>query len=140
MSLSAREQQALNSIKRGLAGSDPDLAVLLSGFSRLASGEEMPDRERIQAGWRRARRRPRRPRQGSGLRKAHRRLGYQRAALLVWLLATAALIATALALNGGGNRGTCTEMAAIACVSPAPGLPSHDMTTGQAPPRIPDNP
>ena len=46
MSLSAREQQALDSIKSGLAGSDPELAALLSAFTRLASGEEMPDRER----------------------------------------------------------------------------------------------
>jgi hypothetical protein len=43
MSLSAREQQALESIEDGLAGSDPGLASRLGIFSRLASGEEMPE-------------------------------------------------------------------------------------------------
>ena len=42
MSLSAWEQQALDSIKDGLAGTDPKLAALLATFDRLASGEEMP--------------------------------------------------------------------------------------------------
>ena len=50
MSLSAWEQQALESIRNGLAGSDPELAALLSAFSRLASDEEMPDRERDKVG------------------------------------------------------------------------------------------
>ena len=50
MSLSAWEQQALDSIKDGLAGSDPELAALLSAFTQLASGEEMPDREKVRAG------------------------------------------------------------------------------------------
>jgi hypothetical protein len=36
MSLSAWEQQALDSIKDGLAGSDPDLAALASAFNCLA--------------------------------------------------------------------------------------------------------
>ena len=49
MSLNAWEQQALDSIKNGLAGSDPELAALLSAFTRLASGEEMPDREKVPA-------------------------------------------------------------------------------------------
>jgi len=38
MSLSAREQQALESIEDGLAESDPGLASRLGIFSRLASG------------------------------------------------------------------------------------------------------
>jgi hypothetical protein len=48
MSLSAREQQALESIEDGLAESDPGLASRLGIFSRLASGEEMPERDEIQ--------------------------------------------------------------------------------------------
>jgi hypothetical protein len=48
MSLSAREQQALESIEDGLAESDPGLASRLGMFSRLASGEEMPERDEIQ--------------------------------------------------------------------------------------------
>ncbi len=137
MSLSAWEQQALDSIKDGLAGSDPDLAALLSAFTRLASGEEMPDGEKIRAGSRRALRRLRRARWRSNVRRVCQRLGLQRAALLLWLLATAALIAVALALSAGGDHGTCTEMAAMICVDPAPGhspgSPSHNTTTGQAP-------
>ena len=54
MSLSAREQRALDSITDRLAGSDPELATLLTGFTRLVSGEEMPLREGIRAGSRRA--------------------------------------------------------------------------------------
>ena len=54
MSLSAREQQALDSITGRGADSDPELAALLTGFTRLASGEEMPQREVIRAGPRRA--------------------------------------------------------------------------------------
>jgi Protein of unknown function (DUF3040) len=47
MSLSVREQQALNSIGDGLAGSDPELATLLATFTEQASGEEIPARENI---------------------------------------------------------------------------------------------
>ena len=54
MSLSAWEQQALDSIKDGLASSDPTLAARLAIFTRLASDEEMPAREKIQVGSRRA--------------------------------------------------------------------------------------
>jgi hypothetical protein len=122
MSLSAWEQQALESIKKGLAGTDPELAALLSVFSRLASDEEMPDREEARAVSRRAFRRLHRARRRSHLRRVRQRLGVRGAALLLlWLLATAALIAVALALTVGGNRGTCTETAAMICAGPAPG-------------------
>ena len=46
MSPDAWEQRSLDSIGDGLAGSDPRLAALLAAFTRLASGEEMPVRER----------------------------------------------------------------------------------------------
>ena len=75
MSLSAREQQALDSITGRLADSDPELAALLTGFTRLASGEEMPQRERIRAGPRRAircSRRQRRHPRGDEARLARR--------------------------------------------------------------------
>src|SRR5260370_14012503 len=48
MSIGAWEKQALDSIADGLAGSAPDLASLLAIFSRLASGEAMPAREKLQ--------------------------------------------------------------------------------------------
>ena len=42
MSLSARDQQALDGIEDGLAGSTPKLAAMLATFTRLTSGEEIP--------------------------------------------------------------------------------------------------
>lgn len=79
MSLSPREQQALDSIADGLAGSDPKLASLLVTFTRLTAAEEIPVREKIRAGWRQATRRQRRSRrhplfQGHRLSPAHRRI------------------------------------------------------------------
>jgi hypothetical protein len=137
MSLSAWEQQALESIKNGLAGSDPELATLLSTFNRLASDEEMPDRERTRAGSRRAFPRFRRARWRANLRRARQRLGVPGTVLLLlWLVTTAALIAAGLALGAVGNRGTCTETAAMICAGPAPehspGSSSDSTTTGQA--------
>jgi hypothetical protein len=46
MSLSASEQQALDSIEATLTSSDLS-SSLLAIFARLASGEEMPVRERV---------------------------------------------------------------------------------------------
>ena len=138
MSLNAREQQALESIKNGLAGSDPELAALLSTFNWLTSGEEMPAREKAQASSRRAFPRLRRVRRRSHVRRSRQRLGVQgRVLLLFLLLTTAALTAVVvtLALNAGGNRGTCTKTAATICARPAPGHSPgshHDSTaTGQ---------
>jgi hypothetical protein len=138
MGLSAWEQQALNSIKSGIAGSDPELAALLSGFSRLASGEEMPDRERVPAGPRRLRR----TWQRSSLRRACQRLGFQRAALLsLWVLTTAALIAVALVFATGGDHGsTCTGMMAMACTSPAPGHSPSSSSPGTTVGQVPQQP
>jgi hypothetical protein len=137
MSLSAWEQQALDSIKDGLAGSDTELAALLSAFTQLTSGEKMPDREKVRAGSRRALRRLRRTRWRSNARRVWQRLAIQRAVLPLWLLTTAAIIAVALAINAGGDHGTCTATAAMICIDPAPGhspgSPSHNTTTGQAP-------
>ena len=44
MSLSAREQQTLEDIEDGLAGSDPGLAARMAMFTRLPAGDEMPAR------------------------------------------------------------------------------------------------
>jgi hypothetical protein len=46
ISLNQLETQALGSIADRLAGSDPRLASMLTIFSRLAAGEEMPAREK----------------------------------------------------------------------------------------------
>jgi len=137
MGLSAWEQQALDSIKSRIAGSDPELAALLSGFSRLASSEEMPDREKVRVGSRRLRRTGQR----SSLRRACQRLGFPRAALLaLWMLTTAALIAVVVVLAVGSDHGsTCTETIAMACADTAPGhIPgpsSPSATVSQAPQR-----
>ncbi len=137
MSLNAWEQQALDSIRDGLTGSDPDLAALLSAFTRLESDEDMPDRENIQAGPRRALRRLRRNRRHATWRRVCRRLGFRRASMLLWLLTTAALIAVALAFNDGGGHAPCAGWAGAACTAtPAPehgSGPSHAAVTGQAP-------
>ena len=91
MSLSAWEQQALDSIKDGLASSDPTLVARLTIFTRLASGEEMPAREKIHAGSRRAVRRSR-P-EPLHTHRADQRLGLLQAVpLLLWLVTTVALI------------------------------------------------
>ena len=91
MSFTEPETQALGSIADGLAGSDPRLASMLTIFSRLAAGEEMPARGKTRA--RRGRppaRRPRRarryPRRGVAFphpRRRYARLGWQQALLVL---------------------------------------------------------
>jgi hypothetical protein len=137
MSLNAWEQKALDSIKDGLAGSDPGLAAMLSAFDKLEADEDIPDREKIGAGSPRTQRRLRRGRRRSSVRRACQRLGFRRAGLLLlWLLTSAAMIGVGVALSAGGSQGTCAEkMAALVCASPGPAhsavSPSHQATTGQ---------
>ena len=98
MSLSAWEQDALNSIKNGLADSDPALAARLAMFTRLASAEDMPVREKIQAvklGVARRRRR------------LYQRLGVGRAMLLLWLVTTLTLVTAAVGSSRASGPGTC---------------------------------
>jgi hypothetical protein len=143
MSLSAREQLALDSITDRLAGSDPELAALLTGFTRLVSGEEMPLREGIRAGSRRATRCTRRswrhPRGGEVHRPAGRvprRLGLQWVALLLSLLTAVTVIAVTTALNHGKSQDPCTTFWAAACAKSAPAHSSrpasHKAVTNQA--------
>lgn len=99
MSLSAWEQQLLDSIKDGLTGSDPKLVALLGTFTRLVSDEEMPAHEKIRSTCRRASRRSLRRRRRSRLRRIYRRLGFSTAMLLAWLLISVMLIALALLLS-----------------------------------------
>ncbi|MBO0818523.1 MAG: hypothetical protein J2P30_25595 [Actinobacteria bacterium] len=68
MSFTERERQALAPLRTALAGSDPRLASMLTIFSRLAAGEEMPVREktRVRRG-RAAAHRPRRAERGTQL-------------------------------------------------------------------------
>jgi hypothetical protein len=139
MSLDAWEQRALDSIRDGLTGSDPELAALLSAFAWLASGEDMPGVENIQPGLRRALRRLRRARWRATFRRVCRHLGFQRLAALLFLLTTAAVLAVTLALGVGAAQTPCLQWVAAAavCASPAPehgsGSASRDATTDQAP-------
>ena len=98
MSLSAWEQDALNSIKNGLADSDPALVAQLAMFSRLTCAEDMPVREKIQAvklGVARRRRR------------LYQRLGMGRAMLLLWLVTTLTLVSAAVASSRTSGPDTC---------------------------------
>jgi hypothetical protein len=113
MSLSAWEQQVLDSIKDRLASSDPTLAARLTIFARLASGEEMPAREKIHVGSREAARRSGRRPVPTG------RLGlWQIVPPLLWLVTTIVLIAVALVYNRGGSQSTCTGSWATLCTGP----------------------
>jgi hypothetical protein len=142
MSLSAWEQQALDSIRDGLTGSDPGLAALLVGFTQLADGEEMPARENIRTGSRRAVCRPRRGRRsprpgGAGGRRAGRLLGYRWTALLLWLAITAGLITVGLVFSRGG-QGTCTTVSwSTVCANPAPAPGSHPSAHDQGRSQLP---
>ena len=101
MSLNVWEQQTLNSIGHGLAGSDPQLAALLGTFTRLASGEEMPAGEEIGARSRRPIRRLLhkrwyrcRVRGCRHMRQKRRHLRLHGGAVLLWLAVTAAAISS----------------------------------------------
>ena len=93
------EHQALDSIASALGGSDPKLASLLATFSALASSEEMPAHEKVRSPLRHPARRWPRPRQAT---TPHRRRGPQQAAVLIWLLASVALITIAAILSHSG--------------------------------------
>jgi hypothetical protein len=135
MSLSAREQRALESIEDGLAESDPGLASLLGIFSRLASGEGMPVRNAIQ---------PTRPSATDDLYRHQgprwvvvlrsscrlsRRLGWPQAALLLWFLISAALISVALALSNLGPE-ECVHSWGTLCAWQAPANVVHSSSQG----------
>ena len=127
MSLSASEQQALDSIKATLTSSDPKLASLLAIFGRLAAGEEMPVRERLRMhrrlqvtrGCQRKQRCSRPDKAGRPMRSGFRSLGGRRAALIMCLLAFAGLIAVSV-INGHANHGKCAHVHIAACVGQAP--------------------
>ena len=127
MSLSAWEQQSLDTIKDGLTGSDPELAALLITFTRLTAGEDMPVRATLRARSRRAiqrsRRRAHRGRDQVG--RAYLRLS-SRYAVLAWLLVTLVMIGVAVALSRGDGQPACSGSwwgAACTSATPVPGPP-----------------
>lgn len=122
--LSGRERQVLDSIAEGLARSDPHLEGLLVTFTRLASGERMPLRDKLAASPRRGVRRPLARRCRSG--RSHPRRGFvlQRpgvlhAAALMYVLVLVALVVSAMVLSRGGSHGGCPSLWAPPCVKTA---------------------
>ena len=89
MGLNARERRALHSIEAGLAASYPRLASRLAVFTRLTAGQSFPARENIRA------------------QRLGRCLRWPLVWLLLWLVASAALISVGLAVGHGGG-GACT--------------------------------
>ncbi len=117
MSLSTWEQQALDSIRDSLAGSDPELTALLTTFTQLTAGEEMPARMSLRARSRRAVRTARQQRVRAS--RAYQR-GCLRYALLVWFLLTATIIGAAVALSRGDVHAACPRSWWAACASQVP--------------------
>ena len=109
MSLTEPQRQALGAIADGLAGSDPRLASMLTIFSRLAAGEEMPAGEKIRV--RHGRAAAHRP------RRLYPRLGLQQAMLLLWAVISAGLLAVALILNASASHKACIRSTGTACPS-----------------------
>ena len=103
MSLSPWEQDALDSIKTGLADSDPGLVERLAMFTRLAAGEAMPVREKLQVASRQAVQRGARR-----SRRLYRRLDLSRTMLLVWLVTSLTLIAAAVVSSRTSGHLNCT--------------------------------
>lgn len=120
MSRSSWEHQALDSIKEGLARSDPRLAALLGTFTRLVSSEEMPSRETIVSGRRRKVPCSQRPRRGRAVacdcsRSSVAIVDSQWLVMFLWLVITVALITVALVSNRGGSAGSCTGSWPMIC-------------------------
>jgi hypothetical protein len=122
MSLSAHEQQALDGIAAGLAHSDPRLASLLATFSKLASGEEMPAREKVRvARWNILIR----------ARRMYERMGLKQAALLLSLLVGIVLVLVALAASHGASGNACVRSWPTPCASTVSvhrSSPAHNST------------
>ena len=125
MSLTQPETQALGAIADGLAGADPRLASMLTIFSRLAAGEEMPARQKTRARRgrpaarrpRRARRHPRRAMASPQPRRRYPRPGWPQAMLVLGAVICAALLTAALALTANGPN-TCARPVGTACPRP----------------------
>jgi len=146
MSLSAREEQILGSIQDGLAGSDPKLTWMMATFTRLASGEDMPMREKIHAVRLVANLRDRRPPCRDVGRRRARRLCRRLDLPQYWVLWLAAVVAVALVAialtvgrggSGGGgggssssssssssSRGSCATSWSAVCIAEVPAHPS----------------
>jgi hypothetical protein len=127
MSLSEQDQQALDFIEDGLAGSAPELVSLLATFTRVTTADEMPVREKIQVPW------PGAPGQPRGGGQPHRevtsrqarmrvtRLGWRRALVALCLAAVIALVGFAMTISHHGGPGLCPVSWTAACATQAHG-------------------
>jgi hypothetical protein len=114
MSITPREQQALERIEAGLTGADPKLAAMLATFTRLTSDEKMPAGEQVRT----VSRPGVRTRQGRGRASAHPWLPTTAVLLIVTVL-----IAVTAALAGGADSGACARSWALTCASTVPPNP-----------------
>lgn len=115
MSLTVREQQALEGLASRLARSDPVLAGKIAIFTRLTSGEAMPVRESTQLARGPVRESTRLAR---GSRRLFQRLGVGAVAALLFLVIAVALIAVAVAVTGGAkSNGACPRSWSVICVA-----------------------
>lgn len=131
MSLSAREQQALQSIEYRLADADPGLASMLATFTRLTAGEALPTRENTGTA-------PgSRPHRGVLALRVHLRRQYAWA--LLWLGTVVALIALALVLSHDNGRAACAPLT-MACVRQAPGSATGTAAYRAAPAHLRERP
>lgn len=124
VSISEREQQALDSIENDLARSGPELASKLAMFGRLTAGEAMPARDRVRraTGVAASRTGPRRI-----TRRPIGRLTWH----WLWLAAAIALVVLALTVGHGTGKSACPLPRVTACArAPAP-TPSGTGTAGR---------
>jgi hypothetical protein len=131
MSLSAREEQALECIADRLTGSDPGLAAMLGTFTRLTSGEEMPAREAVaeaQGGSHGHHLRHRGKRRPAGGPAARNHPSIPWLPTVVLLIVGAVIVAVA-GLTGGGSGGACARSLGLTCVSPVRARPPGQQVT-----------
>lgn len=133
MSLSAREQEALDRIANDLAGPDSNLAAMLDTFTRLSAGEQMPQDEEIRQSPRLTRRGNKHGPRSRRLRKCLTPDGAPRS--LAWLpaaviLAVTAIITITVALSGGAKTGVCASLRGLTCASQTHSYPSPPHSVG----------
>lgn len=117
MSLTVREQQALEGLASRLARSDPVLAGKLAMFTRLTSGEAMPVRESTQLARGPVRESTRLAR---GSRRLFQRLGVGGVAALLFLVIAVVLIVVGVAVTSGAKSyGACSTSWSVVCAVPA---------------------
>jgi hypothetical protein len=113
MSLSARDQQALDAIEDALTSSDPGLTAMLTQFSRLAAGEDMPVRERIRI-------RDRRRRGARARDRSRWHPGWACKSVALWLAISVALVVTALAIRHNSGSRSCATWTIGCDTQPSP--------------------